>query len=107
MSMLLKDNFWYAMSNSSPTPLLCLDDLHQFPIPHNVFHSTSNKLYLLGGAKPGGGGPPAGNPGGGKPPNPGGGAPRPGNPPGAPGNPPNPGGAPIPAGPYSNISNGS
>jgi hypothetical protein len=42
-----------------------LHNCHVWPI--------SRTDYLLGGANPGGGGPPAGNPGGGKPPNPGGG----------------------------------
>ena len=57
---------------------------------------VEDTTLIASGAKPGGGGPPAGNPGG-NPPNPGGAPPLPK--PGAPGKPPgNPGGGPpIPA----------
>jgi hypothetical protein len=112
--MLQSDNFWYVKPNSPSTPILCLNFLHLASNPHKPYCDLKTTvLYLLGAAKPGGGGPPAGNPGG-NPPNPGGGATdfiswifkeemRLGLPPlpkpGAPGKPPgNPGGGPpIPA----------
>ena len=96
--MLQSDSFRYVTQLPS-TPVV-LEFCPFFSNPHQCVVAQHSRIYLLGGAKPGGGGPPAGNPGG-NPPNPGGAPPLPK--PGAPGKPPgNPGGGPpIPAaGPY-------